>query len=81
MKLLRMLILRPLWRDPLRTALTAIAVALGVAVVVAIDLSGDAATGSFQASLETLAEASAPLCWTRLSLGVNSSTTSRSVPM
>ena len=55
MKLLRTLILRPLWRDPLRTALTAIAVALGIAVVVAIDLAGDAATGSFQASLETLA--------------------------
>src|ERR1700759_3777665 len=55
MKLLRRLILRPLWRNPLRTALTVIAVALGVAVVVAIDLAGDAATGSFQSSLETLA--------------------------
>ena len=54
MKLFRTLILRPLWRDPLRTALTALAVALGVAVVVAIDLAGDAATGSFRSSLETL---------------------------
>ncbi len=55
MKLLRTLILRPLWRDPLRTALTILAVALGVAVVVAIDLAGDAATGSFRSSLESLA--------------------------
>ena len=55
MKLLRALILRPLVRDPLRTALTILAVALGVGVVVAIDLAGDAATGSFQSSLETLA--------------------------
>jgi putative ABC transport system permease protein len=54
MKLLRTLILRPLRRDPLRTALTILAVALGVAVVVAIDLAGDAATGSFRASLQTL---------------------------
>lgn len=54
MKLLRTLILRPLRRDPLRTALTILAVALGVAVVVAIDLASDAATGSFQSSMETL---------------------------
>src|SRR5580700_4774570 len=55
MRLLRTLILRPLIRDPLRTALTILAVALGVGVVVAIDLAGDAATGSFESSLETLA--------------------------
>src|SRR5437764_9101058 len=54
MKLLRTLILRPLRRDPLRTLLTIAAVALGVAVVVAIDLAGDAATGSFRSSMETL---------------------------
>jgi len=54
MKLLRTLILRPLRRDPLRTALTILSVALGVAVVVAIDLAGDAATGSFRSSMETL---------------------------
>jgi putative ABC transport system permease protein len=53
-KLLRTLILRPLRRDPLRTALTILAVALGVAVVIAIDLAGNAATGSFLSSLETL---------------------------
>jgi putative ABC transport system permease protein len=46
--------LRPLWRDPLRAALTILAVALGVGVVIAIDLAGDAATGSFRSSLETL---------------------------
>ncbi|MGA2196137.1 MAG: hypothetical protein ABSH40_12785, partial [Bryobacteraceae bacterium] len=55
MKLLRSLILRPLRRDPLRTALTVLSVALGIAVIVAIDLAGDAATGSFRASMETLA--------------------------
>jgi putative ABC transport system permease protein len=54
MKLLRALILRPLRRDPRRTALTVLSVALGVAVVVAIELAGDAATGSFQSSLATL---------------------------
>jgi putative ABC transport system permease protein len=55
MRLFRRLILRPLARDPLRTALTVLSVALGVAVIVAIDLSGDAATGSFRSSMETLA--------------------------
>ncbi len=55
MKLLRTLILRPLRRDLLRTVLTIGAVALGVAVVVAIDLAGDAATGSFSSSVEALA--------------------------
>jgi putative ABC transport system permease protein len=49
------LILRPLKREPLRTALTATSVALGVAVVIAIQLAGDAATGSFRASMESLA--------------------------
>jgi putative ABC transport system permease protein len=54
MKLFRQLILRPLRRDPTRTALTLLSIALGVAVVIAIELSGDAATGSFESSLETL---------------------------
>ena len=54
MKLLRTLILRPLRRDLLRTVLTILAVALGVAVVVAIDLAGDAATGCFRSSMQTL---------------------------
>ena len=54
MKLLRALILRPLRQDPLRTALTILAVALGVGVVIAIELAGDAAGGSFQSSLQTV---------------------------
>ncbi len=49
------LMLRPLLREPARTILTVLAVALGVAVVLAIDLAGAAATGSFRASMETLA--------------------------
>jgi len=55
MKLFRTLILRPLRRDLLRTALSILSDALGVAVVVAIDLAGDAATGSFRSSLATVA--------------------------
>jgi putative ABC transport system permease protein len=49
------LIVRPLRHEPLRTALTVFAIALGVGVVLAIDLAGDAAAGSFRASMETLA--------------------------
>lgn len=49
------LFLRPLRRNALRTILTMLSVALGVAVVLAIELAGDAAAGSFQASVETLA--------------------------
>jgi putative ABC transport system permease protein len=49
------LIVRPLLREPVRASLTVFAVALGVAVVLAIDLAGAAATGSFRSSMETLA--------------------------
>ena len=52
--LLYRLICRPLIREPFRTALTAACVALGVAVVVAIDLGGAASVGSFKSSLESL---------------------------
>ncbi len=38
-------VLRPLGRDVTRTALSILSIALGVAVVIAIDLAGDAATG------------------------------------
>ncbi len=55
MKLFRSLVLRPLWRDLPRTLLTVLSVALGVGVVVAVDLAGDAATGSFRSSMQTLA--------------------------
>ena len=54
MRLFSRLILRPLWGEPVRTALTILAVALGVAVVIAIDLAGQAAAGSFHSSVETL---------------------------
>jgi putative ABC transport system permease protein len=49
------LIVRPLFREPVRAALTLLAIALGVAVVLAIDLAGTAAAGSFRSSMETLA--------------------------
>ena len=52
--LLYRLICRPLIREPFRTALTAACVALGVSVVVAIDLAGAASVGSFKSSLESL---------------------------
>src|SRR5579862_5486108 len=48
------LILRPLRRERLRTALTVLAVARGVAAVLSIELAGQAAVGSFRSSLETL---------------------------
>lgn len=48
------LILRPLLREPVRSALTLFAVALGVGLVVAIDLATQAATRSFHSSLESL---------------------------
>ena len=48
------LIIRPLVREPVRSALTLLAVALGVGVVIAIDLAGQAAAGSFHSSLESL---------------------------
>ncbi len=54
MRLFRQLILRPLRHDLTRSLLTLISIALGVAVVIAIELAGDAATGSFQSSLTTL---------------------------
>jgi len=53
-KLFWRLMVRPLGREPVRMGLTVLAVALGVAVVLAIDLAGTAATGSFRSSLETL---------------------------
>jgi len=53
-KLFWKLMVRPLGREPVRTALTVLAVALGVAVVLAIELAGEAATGSFHSSLATL---------------------------
>ena len=54
LRLFYCLILRPLKLEPVRTALTIFAVALGVAVVVAIDLAGQAAAGSFHSSIASL---------------------------
>src|SRR5437588_4465084 len=48
------LIVRPLLREPWRAASTVFAVGLGVSVVLAIELAGNAAAGSFRSSLETL---------------------------
>ena len=50
----RAFLLRPLGEEPVRAGLTALAVALGIAVVLAIELAGRATAGSFHASLETL---------------------------
>ena len=52
--LLFRLIVRPMLRDRVRALLTVSAVALGVAVIVAVDLAGEAAMGSFRSSLESL---------------------------
>src|SRR5258708_9556227 len=46
---------RPLFREPARVGLMVLAVGLGVAVVVGIELAGNAAAGSFHSSMETLA--------------------------
>lgn len=54
LKLFWRLMVKPLAEEPVRTGLTVFAVALGVAVVLAMDLAGNAATGSFHSSLETL---------------------------
>ena len=53
--LLYRLIIRPVYRQPGRALIILFAVALGDAAVVAIDLAGDAAAGSFHSSMETLA--------------------------
>ena len=55
LRLFYRLMFRPLLQEPVRAMLTVLAVTLGVAVVLAIDLAGSAATGSFRASMETLA--------------------------
>ena len=52
--LLFRLIVRPMVRDRARVLLTVSAVALGVAVIVAVDLAGEASMGSFRSSLESL---------------------------
>lgn len=53
-KLFHRLIVRPLLRERGRSLLTLAAITLGVSVVIAIDLAGTAAAGSFHSSMETL---------------------------
>lgn len=53
-KLFYEIILRPLRQERLRTLIAIFSVALGVAAVLAIELAGDAAAGSFHSSMETL---------------------------
>ena len=48
------LIVRPMAGQPVRALLTVAAVALGVAVIVAVDLASEASMGSFRSSLESL---------------------------
>jgi putative ABC transport system permease protein len=47
--------IRPLLQEPVRLGLMVLAVGLGVAVVLAIELAGTAAAGSFHSSVESLA--------------------------
>ena len=54
-KLFYRLMMRPLFREPVRLGLMVLAVGLGVAVVLAIELAGNAAAGSFHSSIESLA--------------------------
>jgi len=51
------MLLRPLIAEPIRSSTTIFAVAVGVAVVVAIDLAGEASAGSFRSSMENLSGA------------------------
>jgi putative ABC transport system permease protein len=54
-KLFYRLMLRPFLHEPVRLVLMVLAVSLGVAVVLAIELAGAAAAGSFHSSMESLA--------------------------
>src|SRR5258708_34879266 len=49
------LMMRPLFHEPARLGLMVLVVGLGVAVVLAIELAGNAAAGSFHSSMESLA--------------------------
>src|SRR5258706_15664189 len=53
--ILRALILRPIVREKLRTLLTLLGIAVGVAVVVAIDLSNQSALRAFRESVDAVA--------------------------
>ncbi len=51
----RALVLRPLVRETIRTALTILGIAIGVAVIVAIELSNQSALRAFQQSVDAVA--------------------------
>jgi putative ABC transport system permease protein len=53
--ILRALVLRPIVREPLRTTLTILGIAVGVAVVVAIALSNQSALRAFSESVDAVA--------------------------
>ena len=53
--ILRALVLRPILREPMRTTLTILGIAVGVAVVVAIALSNQSALRAFQDSVDAVA--------------------------
>lgn len=53
--ILRALVLRPIAREKLRTALTLLGIAVGVAVVVAIELSNQSALRAFRESVDAVA--------------------------
>ncbi|HYO78373.1 MAG TPA: FtsX-like permease family protein [Thermoanaerobaculia bacterium] len=53
--ILRALVLRPLWREKTRTALTILGIAVGVAVVVAIQLANQSALRAFAESVDAIA--------------------------
>ena len=55
MRLFTQFILRPLVADKIRTATTILGVALGIAVVVAIQLTNDGSVRGFETALETVA--------------------------
>ncbi|MDP2389459.1 MAG: ABC transporter permease, partial [Acidobacteriota bacterium] len=55
MRLFNQFILRPLVGDKVRTATTILGVALGIAVVVAIQLTNDSSVRGFETALETVA--------------------------
>jgi putative ABC transport system permease protein len=54
LSILKGVIVRPLQKEPVRTLLTALSVSLGVAVVVAIELAGEASVGNFRSSMEAV---------------------------
>ena len=55
MRLFTQFILRPLVADKIRTATTVLGVALGIAVVVAIQLTNASSVRGFETALETVA--------------------------